>query len=122
MLLSLVCSEVNSVSVPRHTWWIDSGTTTHISVSLQGSLSCRKRTDGERYIYVRDGNTVEVQAIGKFRLSLKTEFYLDLNETYVVPSFKRNLISANFVFLFHLEMEFLVCFKIQSWLVLVLYS
>ena len=34
MLLKLVCSEVNLVSVPRHTWWINSGATTHISVSL----------------------------------------------------------------------------------------
>jgi len=68
MLLSLVCSEVNITSVPRHTWWIDSGATTHISVSMQGCLSCRKPSDGERYIYVRDGKTAQVNAIGKFKL------------------------------------------------------
>jgi len=68
MLLGLVCSEVNLASVPRHIWWIDSGATTHISVSMQGCLSCRKPIDGERYIYVGDGKTVEVEAIGKFRL------------------------------------------------------
>ena len=87
MLLSLVCSEVNLVSVPRHTWWIDSGATTHISVSLQGCLSRRKPTDGERYIYVGDGKTVEVQEIGKFRLLLKTGFHLDLNETFLYRLF-----------------------------------
>ena len=33
-LLNLVCSEVNLTSVPKHTWWIDSSATTHISVSM----------------------------------------------------------------------------------------
>ena len=33
-LVSLVCSEVNTVSVPIDTWWIDSGATTHVSVSM----------------------------------------------------------------------------------------
>ena len=95
MLLTLVCSEVNLISVPGHTWWLDSGATTHISVSMQGCLSCRKPSDGERYIYVGDGNTVEVEAIGTFRLLLRTGFYLDLKETYVVPSFRRNLVSIS---------------------------
>lgn len=95
MLLNLVCSEVNLISVPRHTWWIDSGATTHISVSMQSCLSCRKPSDGERYINVGDGKTVHVEAIGKFKLLLKTEFYLDLNETFIVLSFRRNVISIS---------------------------
>ena len=95
MLLSFVCSEVNLTSVPAHTWWIDSGATTHISVSMQGCLSCRKPNDSERYIYVGDGKSVEVEAIGTFRLLLKTGFYLDLKETYVAPSFRRNLVSVS---------------------------
>ena len=28
-LLTLVCFEANLTSVPRHTWWMDSGATTH---------------------------------------------------------------------------------------------
>ena len=86
-LLNLVCSEVNLTSVPKHTWWIDSGATTHISVSMQGCLSYRKPNDGERYIFVGDDKKVEVEAIETFRLLLKSGTYLDLNETYVVPSF-----------------------------------
>ena len=86
-LLNLVCSEVNLTSVPKHTWWIDSGATTHINVCMQGCLSCRKPNDGERYIFVGDDKKVEVEAIGTFRLFLKSGTYLDLNETYVVPSF-----------------------------------
>ena len=67
MLLSLVCYKVNLTSVPRHTWWLDSAATTHISLSMQGCLSClscRKPSDDERYIYVGDGNPVEVEANG----------------------------------------------------------
>jgi hypothetical protein len=94
-LLILVCFEVNLTSVPRHTWWIDSGATTHISVSMQGCLNCRKPSDGERYIYVGDGKSVEVEAIVTFRLLLKTGTYLDLEETYVVPSFRRNLVFVS---------------------------
>ena len=33
-LLNLVCSKVNLPSVPKHTWWIDFGATTQISVSM----------------------------------------------------------------------------------------
>ena len=86
-LLNLVCYEVNLTSVPKHTWWIDSSATTHINVSMQGCLSCRKPNDGERYIFVGDGKKVEVEAIGTFTLLLKSGTYLDLNETFVVPSF-----------------------------------
>ena len=94
-LLALVCSEVNLTSVPKDTWWVDSGATTHISLSLQGCLWSRLPSDAERFIYVGDGKTVAVEAIGTFRLLLKTGLYLDLEETYVVPSFRRNLVSIS---------------------------
>ena len=76
-LLNLVCSEVNLTTVPKHTWWINSGATTHISVSMQGCLIFQKSNDGERYIFVGDGKMVEVEAIGIFRLLLKSGIYLD---------------------------------------------
>ncbi|XP_073132852.1 uncharacterized protein [Henckelia pumila] len=81
--------------VPRHMWWIDSDATTHISVSMRGCLDCRKPNDAERFIYVGDDNKVQVEAIGKFRLLLKTGIYLDLFETFSVPSFRRNLVSIS---------------------------
>jgi hypothetical protein len=93
--LALVCSEVNLTSVPAHTWWLDSGATTHISVSMQGCLNCRKPNDAERFIYVGDGKSLMVEAIGKFRLLLNTGYYLDLEETYVVPSFRWNFVSIS---------------------------
>ena len=84
---ALVCSEVNITSVPRHTWWIDSSATTHISVFMQGCLSCQTPSNGERYIFVGDGNKVEVEAIDHFILLLQTGCYLDLKKTFVVLSF-----------------------------------
>lgn len=35
---TFVCSEINLVYVPKDTWWVDSGATTHISMSMQGCL------------------------------------------------------------------------------------
>ena len=36
--LALVFSEVNLSFVPKDTWWVDFGATTHISVTMQGCL------------------------------------------------------------------------------------
>lgn len=44
-----------------------------------------------------DGKSVEVEAIGHFRLLMCTEFYLNLKETFVVPSFRQNLISVSYL-------------------------
>jgi len=38
-----------------------------------------------------------VEAIGHFRLLLCTDFYLDLKDTFVVPSFRRNLVSVSYL-------------------------
>ena len=52
-------------------------------------------TDGERYIYVGNDNKVAVKVIGLFRLQLDFGCTLDLEETFVVPSFRRNLIYVS---------------------------
>jgi hypothetical protein len=59
---------------------------------MQECLSYRRPSDVEKYIYSGDGNKTEGEAIGHFKILLNTEFYLDLYETFVVPSFRRNLI------------------------------
>ena len=93
--LALVCSKVNLAFGPKDTWWVDYGATTHISVTMQGCLWSRLPSDDERFIFVGDEKKVAVEAIGTFRLQLKIEFYLNLIETFVVPSFRRNLISIS---------------------------
>jgi len=97
MFLTLVCSKVNLALVPRNTWWLDSGATINITISMQGCLSYQKPIDSERWIYVGDGKSVEVEAIGHFRLLVCTGFYLDLKDTFVVPSFRRNLVSVSYL-------------------------
>ena len=92
---SYVCSEVNLVSVPKYTWWVDSGATTHVSVSLQGCLNHRKPNEDERFIYQGDGKAKEVEAVGVFKVIMKTGYHLYLYQTFVVPSFGRNLISVS---------------------------
>ena len=62
---------------------------------MQDCLSYQKSSDGERYIYVGDSKIIEVKAIEKFRLLPKTRFYLDPNETFIIPSFRQNLISIS---------------------------
>ena len=62
---------------------------------MQGFLNCKKPNDGERYIYMGDGKKVEVEAIAKFRLLLKSRFYFDLDKTFVVLSFRRNFIYVS---------------------------
>ena len=53
-----------------------------------------------------DGKLVEVEAIGKFRLLLRIGFYLDLNETFIVAPFRRNLISISTLNKFGLSCSF----------------
>ncbi|RVX10784.1 hypothetical protein CK203_018368 [Vitis vinifera] len=43
----------------------NTGATTHISVTMQGCLRSRMPTNGERYIYVGNGNKVAVKAIAE---------------------------------------------------------
>jgi hypothetical protein len=94
-IFSFVCEEINSVSVLIDTWWIYLGATTHISVSMQGYRNYRKLRDGEKYIYVGNDNKAEDEAIGYFRLVLTIDLYLNLFDTFVVSSFRRNLISIS---------------------------
>src|ERR1044072_2879209 len=64
---------------------------------MQGCLNYRKPNDVERYIYVGDGKSVELEAIVHFRLLFCTGFYLDFKDTFVVPSFRRNLILVSYL-------------------------
>jgi len=67
---------------------------------MQDCLRSRPPSDAERFIHVGDGKAIQVEAFENFRLLLKTECYLDLNETFVVPSFRRNLVQFGQVWYF----------------------
>jgi len=94
---SLVCYEVNLASVPTNTMWLHPGATTDISVSMKGCIRYQKSIDSKRWIYVGDNKSVEMEAIGHFRLLLYTDFYLDFRDNCVVSSFRHNLVSVSYL-------------------------
>ena len=47
--ISCVC--YNMIEVSYNTWWIDSGSTFHLSNSLQEMINLRKPVRNEQYIY-----------------------------------------------------------------------
>jgi len=62
--LAFICFEVNLAFVPKDTWWVDFGATTHISVTMQGCLWSRLSSDDDRFIFVGDDKKVAVEAKG----------------------------------------------------------
>ncbi|KAL4354134.1 hypothetical protein GQ457_06G003750 [Hibiscus cannabinus] len=93
--ISLVCFESNMVDVNYNTWWIDSGSTIHVSNSLQGLKNLREPVGAERHIYSGNKMQSHVEAIGTCELVLSSGFVLILEKTFYIPSFSRNLISVS---------------------------
>ena len=84
---SFVCYESNMVNVNTNTWWIDSGSTVHISNSLQGMQNLRKPVTSEQFILSGNKMGSHVEAIGTCYLTLYGGFILELQRTFYVPSF-----------------------------------
>jgi len=78
MTLAFVCFDVNLSFAPMDTWWVDSGATTHVGVTMQGCMWSRPPSDTERFIYVVDGNKVAMEVVGTFKLCFKTELFFGL--------------------------------------------
>ena len=113
---SFVCYESNMVNVNTNTWWIDSGSTIHISNSLQGMQNLRKPVTSEQFILSGNKMGSHVEAIGTCYLTLNSGFVLELQKTFYVPSFSRNLISVSrlvpFGYSFHFsETSFSLIYK-----------
>ena len=92
---SFVCYESNMVNVNHNTWWIDYGSTIHVSNTLQGMQNLRKPVGSEQCIYSGSKMSSRVEAIGTYNLVLSSGFILELEKTFYVPSFSRNLISIS---------------------------
>ena len=92
---SFVCYESNMVNVNHNTWWIDSSSTIHVSNTLQGMQNLRKPIGSEQCIYLGSKMSSRVEAIGTCSLVLSNGFILELEKTFYVPSFSRNLISIS---------------------------
>lgn len=63
-LFSFVCYESNITDVNINTWWIDSGSTIHITNSLQGMQNLRKPVGSERTVLSGSRMGSHVEAIG----------------------------------------------------------
>ena len=83
------------VNVNTNTWWIDSGSTIHISNSLQGMQNLRKPMSSKQFILFGNKMGSHVKAIGTCYLTLNGGFVLEFQMAFYVPSFSRNLISVS---------------------------
>ena len=92
---SFVYFESNMVNVNHNTWWIDYGSTIHVSNTLQGMQNLRKPMGSEHCIYSGSKMSSCVEAIGTCSLVLSRGFILELEKTFYVPSFSKNLISIS---------------------------
>ena len=61
--LSFVCYESNMTNVNHNTWWIDSGSTIHVTNSLQDLQDLRKPMGSERSVYSGNKMPSHVEAI-----------------------------------------------------------
>jgi len=79
------------VEVPCNTWWINSGSTIHIVNTMQSFLNTRKPASNKQQFYSENKLFSHVEAVGTFRLILKTGYILNLKK--------------NVFFLFHASLE-----------------
>jgi len=90
---AFVCYESNMVSINHNTWWVDSGSTIHVSNTLQEMENLRRPVGSEQHIYSGGKMSSHVESIGTCNLVLSSGFILHLEKTFYVPSFSKNLIS-----------------------------
>ena len=83
--------ESNLTEVPSNTWWIDSGSTVHVSNLMQSFLTIQTLNQNESFIVVGNGVKVPMVATETFRLFLDTDCYLDLFQTLYVPFISHNV-------------------------------
>ncbi len=86
--------ELLYVEFSHKSWWIDSGTTVHVTNSLQGFHSVRTLRKGEWILRVADGAEIKVMAVGELHLRPPSGINLLLHDVLYAPSIKRNLISV----------------------------
>ena len=63
-------------SIPTNSWWLDSGATIHVNVSMQDCLHCQKPRSEEKYVFIGNDTSARVEGTGTFRLLLNTGHFL----------------------------------------------
>jgi len=77
------------------TWFIDSGSTIHISNTMQGFLSQKEPNEGRQFIYSGNQMRSHVATIGTCRLNLGFGFVFELNNVFYILEFSKNLTSIS---------------------------
>uniref|UniRef100_A0A6N2L2G7 CCHC-type domain-containing protein n=1 Tax=Salix viminalis TaxID=40686 RepID=A0A6N2L2G7_SALVM len=90
-----VCSELNLVEVPRNTWWLDSGASTHVSHIEQGFSTIQPLKGTESYLFMGNRMKARIVGIGTYKLIFDTGCFIDLENCLFVPECARNLVSVS---------------------------
>ncbi|XP_068657835.1 uncharacterized protein [Aristolochia californica] len=92
---SFVCYKSNMVNVNINTWWIDSGSTIHISNSLQGLQNLRKSVGNSSFnlFYKSDCVGNGILSNGLYRINLQNDATYD--SMHVHPGTKRGVINKD---------------------------
>uniref|UniRef100_A0A6N2L229 Retrovirus-related Pol polyprotein from transposon TNT 1-94 n=1 Tax=Salix viminalis TaxID=40686 RepID=A0A6N2L229_SALVM len=90
-----VCSELNLVEVPKNTWWLDSGASTHVSHIKQGFNTIQPLKGTESYLFMGNRMKARIVGIGTYRLIFDTGCFIDLENCLFVPECARNLVSVS---------------------------
>jgi len=62
---------------------------------MQGFLSTRTIKPNEKFVFMGNKEKVPVEVVRTYRLILDTGFFLDLMDTFYVPSISMNLVSLS---------------------------
>ena len=62
---------------------------------MQGCLHCRKPISEDKYVYTCNETSGRVEGIRTFKLLLNTAHFVDLIDSFVVPSFRHNLVYVS---------------------------
>ena len=90
----LMVSEAYIVEDDLSPWIVDSGTTNHVCFSLHMLSSLRELADKDATMRAGNGEVISAKAVGVVRLNLRNKF-LDLNNLFFIPGFRRNLIYVS---------------------------
>ena len=76
-------------------WVIDSRSSSHICVNMQGLSGYRRLSKDKMDLRVANGARVAALAVGTYSINLPSGLVLNLENCYFVPSFSKNIISVS---------------------------
>ena len=87
--------ESNLIVSSTSSWVLDSGSSTHICISIQDLIESRRLREGDMILRIGNGAKVAAEAVGTYPLRLSSDFRLDLKDCYFVSVASRNLNSMS---------------------------